>query len=663
MSQDGKAILRSLQNDSMPWIDLVIRESFQNSLDATKSEESSTIINVFTNEFKTKEVAHHFDKIQNVLIERFKDSQTVLVIQDKNTTGLDGVTHSVNNDKAIHESNFYKLVYGLSMNQNGEDKGGSWGLGKTSFFRIGVGIVAYYTRVKLPNGQFEERLAASLIEDPNGTNPLINSELGLVWWGEKNSTSARPLVDSELIQKFLEDFGIPKYNNDETGTTVIIPFIKNYLFDRKMEEEKKIFWWETSIESSIQLAIQRWYGSRILNDKYTEIIGNSKLETSVNGKMLMPREFEPLFTWLYNLYNSAISRKPENDKIEVKKISNLRNVLANPSEAVGYIAYVRLDAKEISMVGQNSGYSPFSYVNFENFEENSKKGHALLAYSRKPGMVVEYVMEDSPWFKNVPILDETFILAYFVPNSGALLNESYHKNYQKPYTTLESYVRDTENADHARWIDKIDGQSKITIISRIQKYVSDAIGKSYINEIENRVETQTSVLQRKLGQIYLPPHNFGKSAKAEGELKSLRPIYNGKQRISNINIELVSPLNHNTVRVAFSAYFHQKGKSDLRFDVSSIDKNIDEVTWKKDMNNLPYPFEIKEVELTQLNGVSINLVEEAVQNIQLEVQPDNNKGTIRIESKFDEGMTLNGYVDLSIYDETMQPELVIRSVK
>ena len=35
MAQDGDAILRSLQNKSLPIVDLMVRESLQNSLDAT----------------------------------------------------------------------------------------------------------------------------------------------------------------------------------------------------------------------------------------------------------------------------------------------------------------------------------------------------------------------------------------------------------------------------------------------------------------------------------------------------------------------------------------------------------------------------------------------------------------------------------------------------
>jgi hypothetical protein len=60
----------------------------------------------------------------------------------------------------------------LGKNQEADGAGGSWGLGKTSFFRLGIGIVIYYTRVEIENG-YEERLIASLIESPKQKNRLL----------------------------------------------------------------------------------------------------------------------------------------------------------------------------------------------------------------------------------------------------------------------------------------------------------------------------------------------------------------------------------------------------------------------------------------------------------------------------------------------------------
>lgn len=149
MGQDGKALLRSLQNESISLVDLLIRESFQNSLDATLADADETLIDVDVKHFDTQRVANVLPGIERGLSERFGDQeQTAIVIGDRNTSGLEG---SIRDDAGanLRDSNLYKLVYGIAMNQDKAGAGGSWGLGKTSYFRVGAGIVFYYTRVKL----------------------------------------------------------------------------------------------------------------------------------------------------------------------------------------------------------------------------------------------------------------------------------------------------------------------------------------------------------------------------------------------------------------------------------------------------------------------------------------------------------------------------------
>ncbi|WP_461202534.1 hypothetical protein [Enterococcus sp. N342-3-1-2] len=668
-AQDGKAILRSLQNDNLPLIDLVIRESFQNSLDATKPNQEATKIDVLTNDIDTNSVAKHFEGLEEKLSERFTSEQTVLVIQDRNTIGLQGITDERNaSQDELDKSNFYKLVYGLSMNQEGEGKGGSWGLGKTSFFRIGIGIVAYYTRVKLDDGTYEERIAASLIEDPKNPDALIDSSLGLAWWGDKDNNNhfdTRPITNNDKISVFLSDFGIPRYTENETGTTIIIPFINRELFSPlKDEGEKKSMWWEHSIEDSIILAIQRWYGPRILNEIYSREHKQSFLLTSVNGKSLNPSNFEKTFQWFHKIYNAALNKvSPSNDSpIKVSKIVVPRDALAITNQAIGYVAYAKLS---LSQLGMEQNYSPFSYVNHEDLEDKQGKGHALLAYSRKPGMVIEYETEDSPWFKNVNLTDNTFILAFFVPSGEALLRESYQNNYSKSYTTLESYLRDTENADHAKWIDKTEGQKRISLVTRIQKYTANAISNTFALEDPRDSNSLTSALQRKFGQILLPPENFGKSAnygrKSNGGNSSHKVSLNSK--ISDIKVVKSVLINESQVRVEFLAFLHKAGIYDIRFDVSSVEGLIDEKDWIRNMGKVRYPFIIRKMDFTQINGMPFSLTGGEISDLSVQLFPNNLKGAIRVNSQFTQGIKLYGFIHLEISDKTLQPELVVRQIK
>ena len=236
MAPSGKAILRSLQNDSLPIVDLVVRESFQNSLDATLPKSDQTNIDVTIGKIATNKIAHHFDSIDTRLKQLFPRESTIVAIRDSNTSGLTGKFNTDDKDE-LNNSNIYKLIYGLNMNQDKVDAGGSWGLGKTSFFRMGSGIVIYYSRVK-HNNKYEERLAACLIEDSDKPDAIMpNNDRGIAWWGEKESSDiygkTLPITDSQFISDFISSLGVKSYSGDETGTTIIVPFINDSKITRE----------------------------------------------------------------------------------------------------------------------------------------------------------------------------------------------------------------------------------------------------------------------------------------------------------------------------------------------------------------------------------------------------------------------------------------------
>src|SRR5699024_9080274 len=359
----------------------------------------------------------------------------------------------------LNNSNIYKLIYGLNMNQDKVDAGGSWGLGKTSFFRMGSGIVIYYSRVK-HNNKYEERLAACLIEDSDKPDAIMpNNDRGIAWWGEKVSSDiyakTLPITDSQFISDFISSLGVKSYSGDETGTTIIVPFINDSKITME-DNSKNDFPWETDIEESIIQAIQRWYFPRIYNRHYSEFTNNSILVPSVNGRTIRPENFSLTFSWFQSLYSYAIqldsteSPKPHK-RIQAKAIHLASTGMSNNKIPIGYLAYVQLSIDDLKAY-KNSGFiSPINYIGNATFKDGSPYGANILAYMRKPGMVVEYVVNDNEWMKGLSLEENSYVFAVFVPNSDGNL----HKKYLNYYSTLESYLRDTENADHATWIDKI----------------------------------------------------------------------------------------------------------------------------------------------------------------------------------------------------------------
>lgn len=86
MAQDGDAILRSLQNKSLPIVDLMIRESLQNSLDATLPNVENTIVDFNIGKFNSHELSAHLEGIENKLNERYEGFEDFISIGDKTLT-------------------------------------------------------------------------------------------------------------------------------------------------------------------------------------------------------------------------------------------------------------------------------------------------------------------------------------------------------------------------------------------------------------------------------------------------------------------------------------------------------------------------------------------------------------------------------------------------
>ncbi|MFQ3872565.1 hypothetical protein [Staphylococcus sp. Mo2-1] len=122
MSQDGDAILRSLQNKSLPVLDLLVRESLQNSLDATLPDMEETKVNFKLGNFNSPSLARYFEGISETLNERYSGNEEFIAIKDSNTSGLTG-DYRATDASIANKSNFFKLVFGIGKNQEAE---GAW---------------------------------------------------------------------------------------------------------------------------------------------------------------------------------------------------------------------------------------------------------------------------------------------------------------------------------------------------------------------------------------------------------------------------------------------------------------------------------------------------------------------------------------------------------
>ncbi|MCG4779184.1 hypothetical protein L0P10_20095, partial [Eggerthella lenta] len=70
-------------------------------------------------------------------------------------------------------------------------------------------------------------------------------------------------------------------------------------------------------------------------------------------------------------------------------------------------------------------------------DDQTEESFKLVAFARKPGMIVRYDFDDK-WSKGAKIADDQCLIAFFVPNSNGKIYEKYRTD---KYDTLEQYLR------------------------------------------------------------------------------------------------------------------------------------------------------------------------------------------------------------------------------
>ncbi len=524
MSESGSSLLRLIQNQDMPLLDLLIRESIQNALDAAKEGVPYVSVDFHTGFFKSTHLNKHLEIVGEVLDKRFchENNYEFIEIRDANTLGLTGPTRYSdvrNNDFG----NLLKLVYEICKPQQAEGAGGSWGLGKTVYFRLGIGLVIYYSRIE-QNGKYQSRLAACLVEDEAMSDSIIphnpnEVKRGIAWWGSlvdpvKKHTA--PIENEEEILDILSAFGLKPFADGETGTSVIIPYIdggkllgETYAVNE--EKDHKPYWTNT-IEQYLNVAAQRWYAPRIENKVYPF---GPYLSVSVNGNKILPAKMLPLFRVIRELYIFTFANGDEakhlicTDEMNVNKENiELRKVFSE-GQTSGWLTHVKLNREMLGMLPPENEKSPYQqisnkYISMEN------GNNPIVMYTRRPGMIVGYDYS-GPWTHNTPRCSENeFVIGLFSLNTKNALKIP--NTPQNETLLLEEYIRQGEKADHASWVDRIVKGRNLYIVQKIQKQVIRKINDNYSQKSADATEKKNIGLGRALANILLPSVGFGKEA-------------------------------------------------------------------------------------------------------------------------------------------------------
>ena len=695
MTTTGSALLRSLQNNNTPVLDLLVRESIQNSLDAALKNEKSVRVDFFVSTFKSNEFNEFFDGIKEGLHKKYPNrNYSYIAIKDTKTTGLTGPLYYKDVKNNVY-GNLLKLVYEIQKPQNEAGAGGSWGLGKTVYFRVSeIGMVIYYSRIINEKGKYESRLAATLVEDEDSKKCLIPStkdsiNRGIAWWGkefEKNKTI--PITDEKEIQEILDVLGLDRFGKEQTGTMVIIPYINEeaLLNHNKSSETSVRTPWDKNLNDYLTVSIQRWYSSRLGNDKYKY---GPYLEATVSGEKIAPRNMAPVFSFLQNLYIRASGpcKKKYYDIFDFNQVTVyrepiiIRKYLEN-TEA-GVLTFAKINRKYLGMDAPDNLPDPYSYFDVENPDEKLNK--PIVCFTRKPGMIVSYETTDK-WVQGIPSsnLDE-FIIGIFVPNSENYLKDGIHfldsKNINSGFNdSFEEYLRKSELADHKAWTDYsilVNGKNDNPgIVKKIQNQVSTAI-KNIFQEVQKNTDKEfNTLLGEKFGKLVLPPQSFGtrptprQTAKPSGInpgvsiKKSVFKIEN--DQIDYVSNKIVIPAVLNSTKLISTFLI------DLRIDSGDSADGISSNEWETVLNQ-DLPFSISEITLKNVTdpenekeiilNASNPIVEDEEITYELQISSKGKYKSLYIKQKNSTKLKASMEITLESYNKMYRPTFFVKTNK
>lgn len=601
----GSAALKSLKSHNVPELDLLVREAIQNSSDAALEQEGDSFrVSFNTGMFEPSRLNFYITDLENTLNQRFPEQQAEFMeIRDTKTSGLTGGIRKAQLPKDDH-GNFFKLIFDTGKQQNQSGAGGNFGFGKSVYYRVGIGIVIFYSRIKSGEG-FESRLIVTLVEDETKPDALLNAicqdSEGKAWWGIKDGEDLLPITDqdSEFITAVLNIFGVQEFKGTETGTSIIIPYINS----RKLlediipneadvrEDVKQAFrsMYGSGLDDYLELAVQKWYCPKIHNRELNRL--NSKkckwLSVSINNRNINKNNLLPFFDLIQELYTTAIFKTYGKDYVSnrypgiITQPVNIRDYLENGSTS-GYVAIIKIAKSDL--YNDSMSLSPYDYIG--KFEADCND--PIVMYTRDPGMIIDYSTTDA-WVKGIPMPtnQDEYLFAFYMPDTGKTIKSNLSvKEYAGQ--TLGEYLRACEKAEHMSWEDP----AKMQIVRRIQRITVDRIKNQICAEETEKIEATASKLSGKLGRMLLPRVGYAKGVRGQGGGGGA----GGDTKMKDVSFEILSQLfNGNDMILDFKLKLsHAKKTADIAVIVDSEGGRIDPTAWQKDIGT-PFPASITEL--------------------------------------------------------------------
>lgn len=601
----GHLVLEGLQNNNMPTLDLLVREAIQNSSDASIKQKSKLVnVNFSYGTFYPEDFNNELEGISKVLNKRYQTEKAdYLEIRDK-SMGLTGPTSIFQVTNGKNRGNYFKLVFDTGKKQTEEDSGGSWGFGKSVYYRTGIGIVIFYSQIETEPGKYESRLIVCLVEDEEDPKSILNTakeknQVGRAWWGKSKGSGSNseilPISDKKTISKILRIFHLSPFDEDETGTSIIIPYIdKQKLLDEvyteddedsSLTEKKQRDSVKSSIEEYTKFSILKWYAPRINNTYLLKINSDSKKIIAKVNDTAVHLSFKKykLFILVQELYNTALSAlSPDKEKFKPDVFQNIycKEILIHANKIkdgkAGFVSYIKTDSSYF-------GIKPNILLGVESHSNDN-----IVAFARNIGMIIDYKTSNEWNIDYKDTEDENkFLIVFFLPDC---------KNTLKPSgQELGTYLKECEKSDHLDWKDTISQ----SVIKSIQRKLKSVVKSTYTDTQTESTDGSASRLSGFLGKRLLPNIAFGKKPVPSTGGSGGGSGNGGKTTFVNYEIESASIID-DALTLEVTAKFKNAGKkATFEVFVQTEDKRIDLKKWINDIGNeVPYPFSIKEAKLT-----------------------------------------------------------------
>lgn len=525
-SSYGSGSLKALQNDNLPEIDLLVREAIQNSSDASLRELGNSFgVSFNYKTFSPKRFNDLLSDVKDILDERYPEAEAdYLEIRDHKTSGLTGSIRRAEVAQSPDDhGNYFKLVFDTGKEQSNSDDGmagGSWGYGKSVYFRFGIGLVLFYSQINTDT-RYESRLIVALVEHENSQDAILSrvreDAIGRAWWGRQDAadkTELLPVTDETEIKEILDVFSVEPFGASETGTSIIIPYIdKQKLMEGIFPENCGISEdvismcsFKDDIVEYTKLAIQKWYAPKIFNKNLEKYSNQKWLAARVNGVGIKNTDMRPLFQLVQELYTSALSaNKSGKQEYNSELFRGIKSVPV-PSKKVqgdraGFVSTVIVTNEDFGSTG--AIIPPQAYLRLFGA---LTKNDPIVMYARAAGMVLDYKI-DGRWTKGLikPEGEDQMLISFFVPDCGLKLkNDKALGEYSG--MSLGNYLRKCEKSDHMAWTDP----SSLTVVTNIASQTTSKINDCYRAKSSGESEGTASKLSGKLGRRLLPTLSFGK---------------------------------------------------------------------------------------------------------------------------------------------------------